>query len=83
MTPVRLEPAASHSRVKHSATALPSSICRNVILRIIYHMTLLLFGGSRHVINNVMTTYYITLAVETRLSKVITMSVTTMQFSLK
>ena len=43
----------------------------------IYHMTLLLFSGQRHVINNVMTTRYITLTEGT--SNVMTMSVTTMQ----
>ena len=45
----------------------------------IYHMTLLLFSGWRHVVNIVtcMTTHYIILSTGT--SNVITTSVTTMQ----
>ena len=43
----------------------------------IYHMMLLLLSGYRHVINNVITTHYITIWVGT--SNVITTSVTTMQ----
>ena len=45
----------------------------------IYHMTLLLFSGQRHIINtgNTMTTRYITLSAGT--CNVMTTSVTTMQ----
>ena len=44
-------------------------------------MTSLLFSGQHHVINNVMTTRYITLSAGT--SNVMTTSVTTIHFSLK
>ena len=47
------------------------------VLKCVYYMTLLVFSGSRHVINNVMTTNYITLSAGT--SNVMTMSIQTMQ----
>ena len=43
-----------------------------------YYTTLLLFSGYRHVLNNVMTTGYITLLAGT--CNIMTTSVTTMQF---
>ena len=48
-----------------------------LLSKIVYHRTLLLFSDKGHVINNVMTTRYITLSAG--LSNVIMKSVTTMQ----
>ena len=50
---------------------------RVCMLDSIYHMTLLLFSGKGHVINNVMTTHCITLSGGT--SNIMTTSITTKQ----
>ena len=50
-------------------------------INVFYHMTLLLFSGYHYVINNVMTTCYITLSAGT--SNVMMTLVTTMQIFMK
>ena len=57
------------------------NVNRTIGPTLVYHMTLLLFSGKRHVINNFMTTHVLTLSAGT--SNVMTTSVTTMHLSLK